>query len=191
MGMGSTYVVGMFLLFTLYCIFLCWTLKCSNLSAFVKISPYKAKAKYSKYSTSKSTIKTRDPVLHSSQIHYTSVSVLWRRCRPNIPSLPVAVARGFLCDICFCDKGNWLSVMPCCMLLPLCMWPGESCCDRGLGGVGVEGIWCQLILFWEVMLRVFNRGGFFVEVEKAIPRLSGTLEGTRVAFMSDTKRVCW
>lgn len=40
------------------------------------------------------------------------------------------------------------------------------------------------------MLRVFNRGGFFVEVEKAIPRLSGTLEGTRVAFMSDTKRIC-
>lgn len=61
MGMGSTYVVGMFLLFTLYCIFLCWTLKCSNLSAFFfLISLYKAKAKYSKYSTSKSTIKTRD-----------------------------------------------------------------------------------------------------------------------------------
>lgn len=64
MGMGSTYVVGKFLLFTLYCIFLCWTLKCSNLSAFFfLISLYKAKAKYSKYSTSKSTIKTRDPVV--------------------------------------------------------------------------------------------------------------------------------
>lgn len=63
---GSTYVVGMFLMFTLYCIFLCWTLKCSNLSAFFfLISLYKAKAKYSKYSTSKSTIKTRDPMLHS------------------------------------------------------------------------------------------------------------------------------
>jgi len=57
--------------------------------------------------------------------------------------------------------------------------PGDWCCDLGLGGVGVAGIWCQLILFWEVMFRVLRSGGFFVDVEKAMPRRRGTLQEPR------------
>lgn len=57
--------------------------------------------------------------------------------------------------------------------------PGDWYCDLGLGGVGVAGIWCQLILFWEVILRVLRSGGFFVDVEKAMPRRRGTLREPR------------
>lgn len=51
------------------------------------------------------------------------------------------------------------------------------CWDCGLVGVGVAGIWCQFILFCEVILRVFKSGGFLMEFENAMPLRKGTLNG--------------
>jgi len=109
--------------------------------------------------------------------HQTSVSVLdW---------LWLEVGSGAWWESCLCSGGggsgwpwHWPSSLGTSSGSDFCMQttPGDWCCDLGLGGVGVAGIWCQLILFWEVMFRVLRSGGFFVDVEKAMPRRRGTLQ---------------